>query len=51
VKAVVFDQFGPPEVLKIRDAPDPIAGAGEVLVRVRACSPIRAARSWPSART
>jgi len=38
VKAVVFDQFGPPEVLKIRDAPDPIAGAGEVLVRVRACS-------------
>ena len=38
MKAVVFDQFGPPEVLKIRDAPDPIAGAGEVLVRVRACS-------------
>jgi D-arabinose 1-dehydrogenase-like Zn-dependent alcohol dehydrogenase len=38
VKAVVFDQFGPAEVLQFRDVPDPIAGAGEVLVRVRACS-------------
>src|SRR2546427_6537831 len=38
VKAVVFEQFGPPEVLQLRDMPDPVRGAGEVVVRVRACS-------------
>jgi NADPH:quinone reductase-like Zn-dependent oxidoreductase len=37
MKAVVFDRFGGPEVLEYRDVPDPAAGPGEVLVRVRAC--------------
>jgi NADPH:quinone reductase-like Zn-dependent oxidoreductase len=32
----VITRAGPPEVLKVEDRPDPVAGAGEVLVRVRA---------------
>jgi NADPH:quinone reductase-like Zn-dependent oxidoreductase len=38
LKAVVFDQFGGPEVLEYRDVPDPVIGADEVLIEVRACS-------------
>ena len=38
MKAVVFTQFGGPEVLHISDVPDPIAGPGEVLVTVHAAS-------------
>ncbi|OLE39671.1 MAG: hypothetical protein AUG00_01180 [Candidatus Rokubacteria bacterium 13_1_20CM_2_70_7] len=38
MKAVVFAEFGGPEVLRYRDLPDPVPEAGEVLVRVRACS-------------
>jgi len=36
VKAIVVHQYGGPEVLKYEDYPDPVAGAGEVLVRVAA---------------
>jgi len=38
VKAIVVRQYGGPEVLKYEDYPDPVAGAGEVLVRVAAAS-------------
>jgi NADPH:quinone reductase-like Zn-dependent oxidoreductase len=38
MKAVVVHQYGGPEVLKFEDYPDPVAGAGEVLVRVAATS-------------
>src|ERR1700733_13449503 len=38
MKAVVVHQYGGPEVLKCEDYPDPIAGPGEVLVRVAATS-------------
>ena len=38
MKAVVVHQYGGPEVLKFEDYPDPIPGAGEVLVRVAATS-------------
>jgi len=38
MKAVVVHQYGGPEVLKFEDYPDPIAGPGEVLVRVAASS-------------
>jgi len=38
MKAVRFHQHGGPEVLRYEDAPDPVAGPGEVLVRVRACA-------------
>lgn len=36
MKAIVVHQYGGPEVLKIEDYPDPVAGPGEVLVRVAA---------------
>jgi NADPH:quinone reductase-like Zn-dependent oxidoreductase len=38
MKAVRFHQHGGPEVLTYEDAPDPVAGPGEVVVRVRACA-------------
>src|ERR1700690_1533176 len=38
MKAVVVHQYGGPEVLKFEEYPDPIAGPGEVLVRVAAAS-------------
>jgi NADPH:quinone reductase-like Zn-dependent oxidoreductase len=36
VKAVVHDRYGPPEVLRIEEAPKPTPARDEVLVRVRA---------------
>jgi NADPH:quinone reductase-like Zn-dependent oxidoreductase len=38
MKAIVVHQYGGPEVLKFEEYPDPVAGAGEVLVRVAAAS-------------
>lgn len=38
VKAVVYDRYGPPEVLRVEDVSMPIAGAGQVLVRIAATS-------------
>ncbi len=38
MKAVVVRQYGGPEVLKFEDYPDPVAGPGDVLVRVAATS-------------
>jgi NADPH:quinone reductase-like Zn-dependent oxidoreductase len=38
MKAVRFHQHGGPEVLICDDVPEPYPGAGEVLVRVRACA-------------
>ncbi|HET7752803.1 MAG TPA: NAD(P)H-quinone oxidoreductase [Anaeromyxobacteraceae bacterium] len=42
MKAVVFASKGGPEVVEWRDAPDPVAQRGEVLVRVRASAMNRA---------
>lgn len=36
MRAAVFDRFGPPDVLRVADLPDPEPGPGEVRVRVRA---------------
>jgi len=38
MKAVVVHQYGGPEVLKFEEYPDPVAGPGEVLVRIAATS-------------
>ena len=42
MKAVVLRRFGGPEVLELVDWPEPVAGPGEVLVEVHACSVGRA---------
>ncbi|RWA70271.1 zinc-binding dehydrogenase [Mesorhizobium sp.] len=36
MKAVQYNRFGGPEVLEVVDVPTPVAGAGEVLIRVGA---------------
>ncbi|HEU4558651.1 MAG TPA: zinc-binding dehydrogenase [Longimicrobium sp.] len=36
MRAIVLDQHGGPGVLRVREAPDPVPGAGEVRVRVEA---------------
>ncbi|RUL76134.1 zinc-binding dehydrogenase [Dyella choica] len=36
MKAIVRQQYGGPEQLLLEEVPDPVAGSGEVLVRVRA---------------
>lgn len=36
MKAIVISRFGEPEVLELADRPDPVPGAGELLVRVAA---------------
>ncbi len=38
MKAIVVHEYGGPEVLKYEDYPEPVPGAGEVLVRVAAAS-------------
>jgi NADPH:quinone reductase-like Zn-dependent oxidoreductase len=38
VKAVVYDRYGPPEVLRVEDVPKPSPDAGQVLVRIAATS-------------
>jgi NADPH:quinone reductase-like Zn-dependent oxidoreductase len=38
MKAIVLHEYGGPEKLKYEDAPDPVAGEGEVLVRLSATS-------------
>jgi NADPH:quinone reductase-like Zn-dependent oxidoreductase len=38
MKAIQQDRYGGPERLELRDAPEPVAAKGEVLVRVRAAA-------------
>jgi NADPH:quinone reductase-like Zn-dependent oxidoreductase len=38
MRAIVYDRYGPPEVLRLADVPKPAPRAGEVLIRVRATS-------------
>jgi NADPH:quinone reductase-like Zn-dependent oxidoreductase len=37
MKAVVFERYGGPEVLELRDVPEPVAGADQALIEVKAC--------------
>ncbi len=41
MRAVTFDRYGPPEVLRIEEVARPVANADEVLVRVRATTATR----------
>ena len=36
MKAVVYDRYGPPEVLRIEEVAEPVPAADEILVRIRA---------------
>src|ERR1700738_3798609 len=38
MRAVRYDRFGPPDVLRVDDIPEPIPTAGEIKIRVRAAS-------------
>ena len=38
MKAAFIERTGPPEVIRVGDLPDPVAGPGQALVRVRACA-------------
>jgi NADPH:quinone reductase-like Zn-dependent oxidoreductase len=38
MKALAFTEFGGPDTLALRDVPDPVAGPGEIVIRVRACA-------------
>jgi NADPH:quinone reductase-like Zn-dependent oxidoreductase len=38
MKAAVYTRYGPPEVVGIEDVPNPLPGADELLVRVRAAT-------------
>lgn len=38
MRAVVYDRYGPPDVLRVEDVPAPSPSAGQVLVRVAATS-------------
>src|SRR5215468_3392616 len=36
MRSVWIPKAGPPEVLEVRESPDPVPGAGQALIRVRA---------------
>jgi NADPH:quinone reductase-like Zn-dependent oxidoreductase len=38
MKAVVFERFGGPEILRVADVPTPKVGPGEILIRVRSAA-------------
>lgn len=37
MKAILCEQFGDPDLLKLREVPDPIVGENQVLIEVNAC--------------
>jgi NADPH:quinone reductase-like Zn-dependent oxidoreductase len=38
VKAAVYDRYGPPDVVRIREVPKPTPKSGEILIRIRAAT-------------
>ncbi len=38
MKAAYFEEHGGPEVIKIGELPDPVAGAGEIVIDIHAAS-------------
>jgi NADPH:quinone reductase-like Zn-dependent oxidoreductase len=49
MRAVVFNRYGPPEVLRVEDVPRPEPAPDEVLVKVHATSVTRTDCGWRSA--
>ena len=56
MRAVVYDKYGPPDVLRLEDVPKPVPKEDEVLVRVHATTVNRSdvhireanrATAWP----
>ena len=50
MRAVVYERYGPPEVLRVEDVPRPAAAEDELLVRVRATTVNRTDCGWRSAK-
>ena len=46
MKAIVIHEFGPPEVLRYEDVPDPQPRAGEIRIRVHAATVNRSFPAW-----
>lgn len=42
MKAIVYERYGPPDVLQLRDVPQPVPTRDEVLIRVRAAEATKA---------
>ncbi|MGO8949514.1 MAG: NAD(P)-dependent alcohol dehydrogenase [Ktedonobacterales bacterium] len=49
MRAVVYDRYGPPEVLRLEDAPRPVPKDDEVLVKIHATTVNRTDCGWRSA--
>jgi len=50
VRAVVYDRYGPPDVLRLDDVERPVPDEDEVLVRIRATTVNRTDCGWRSAK-
>ncbi len=46
MRAIVYERYGPPEVLRFEELGSPVPASGEVLVRVRAASVNRSDCAW-----
>ena len=42
MKAIIYERYGPPDVMRIAEVPRPVPGDGEVLIRVRAAEATKA---------
>lgn len=42
MRAIIYERYGPPEVMRVAEVPRPEPGAGEVLIRVRASEATKA---------
>jgi NADPH:quinone reductase-like Zn-dependent oxidoreductase len=49
MKAVVYDRYGPPDVLQLADVDRPVPADGEILVRIHAATVNRTDCGWRSA--
>ena len=50
MRAVVYDRYGPPDVLRLEDVERPVPKEDEVLVRIHATTVTRTDCGWRSAK-